>query len=227
MYGLSSRLRCIAAGFADRGDDVRRRVGDAVEQHGVAHALDPGRRDDPLALQGHRLRTAGPHGVHDRLDVLLVHDRAAGLVAHGVPDLLRGVVEGDGQPRTLDRGEPGRGLQRVDVVLDLVEHAAVELTAELLDLGVERRHVGLQRLDPVGLLLGEVGEVGVLARPQVGPRRVHGTGHQQGAGPQERRRGGQPPDQAVLGPADGSGEPSGARGAGVVHGTVSFDCFGA
>src|SRR5674476_106841 len=59
---------------ADGDDDVRGGVRDTVEQDAVPDALDAGARRDPLALDAHRLGAALPHGVDDRLDVLLVDD---------------------------------------------------------------------------------------------------------------------------------------------------------
>ncbi len=204
QVGTGRDLRPHRVHVADRGDDVRRRVGHAVEEHGVADALDAGRRDHPLALEGHRLGTRRPHRVGDGLDVLLVDDRVAGVLPGRLPHLPGGVVEGDRHPGTLDRRQPCGHLQRLDLLLQLVHPGAVEPLAQRLDLRVEPGDVRLEPLHPGGLLLCEVGEVGVGVGPQVDAVGVDRARRQQDPRTGERERGEEPP-------APRSGRPDASR----------------
>jgi beta-lactam-binding protein with PASTA domain len=182
----------------DRRDPVRRGVGHAVEDHGVAHALDAGRGDHALTLQGHRLGSAGPERVDHRLDVLLVHDRAGDVVAGGVTRLLGRVLENHREAGSLDRLHPGRHLQLVDAPLETVQLGAPQADAQLVDVGVELGDIGSQLLDTGALPLREVGQrLGALGS-QVRPVGVDGAGDQQQPCPGERRRLGHPPEGVPL-----------------------------
>ena len=65
-----------ATGVTDRLDHVGRRVGNAVQDNGIAHTLDSRRGDDPLPLDADRLRSPLPEGIDDGLNVLLVHHQS-------------------------------------------------------------------------------------------------------------------------------------------------------
>jgi hypothetical protein len=54
-----------------------------VEGDLVALALDAGRGDQPLPLDGDRLGAGVPHGVGHGLDVLLVHHQVVGVALVG------------------------------------------------------------------------------------------------------------------------------------------------
>ncbi|MDN5895727.1 MAG: PASTA domain-containing protein, partial [Nocardioides sp.] len=78
---------------ADRHDLVGLGVGNAMQLHGVAGALDPGRGDDALVLDHDRLRAGVPHRVHHRLDVLLVDDEQVDVLLRALPHLDRRIGE--------------------------------------------------------------------------------------------------------------------------------------
>ena len=152
----------------DRLDDVGLRVGHALDHDRVALALDAGGAHHALALEDHRLGAALPHRVDHGLDVLLVHDQQV-LVAGGRVDHLVGRVgEGDHHAGTRARGEAGRALERLDLLLVAAYGVVVDLVGEVADLLGQLGHPRLEIGGAVGLGVGEGGQVVVPPRPQVG-----------------------------------------------------------
>src|SRR6478735_1660736 len=173
-------------GVADRLDDVGRRVDPALEEQGVADALDGGGGDDALVLDHHRLGAAGPKRVDDALDVLLVDDdvvRSVGLGQAGGAAV--GVVQRDGDDGATDglgpheRGEDG-GL--------LLE--ALDLSVPGGGLGGELVHLGLEGADLFGLggdvavLVGDETREVTAGAAQLGAVRGGVAGREEGAGQQ-------------------------------------------
>jgi hypothetical protein len=169
-----------------------------VQDDHVADALDAGRGHHPLTLDRHRLGAAGPQGVRDGLDVLLVHEQLADRGQVGPRRrqlLLRGVVQGDGHPRAVHRGQPGRPLEAAHLGPVGLAADGAEVAGQPVHLPGQVGGPGPLRLQVLGLGVRETVEVVVPAGTDVAALGADHARHEEHARHQEHRGGHEPPSE--------------------------------
>jgi hypothetical protein len=159
-----------------------------VQHDRVAHALDAGRGDHALPLDRHRLGSPGPQRVGHRLDVLLVHQQVADVLAGRLQGGVRRVVERDHHAGSLHRAPPGRAPEPVDLALGHVDGRAVQVLGQPVHLAGQVGGPGAEPGQVVRLGGGETGQVVVPPRAKVGTLRADHAGHEQRAGQHEHHR---------------------------------------
>ena len=199
LVTVDRRLQTV--GVADRLDDVRLGVGDAVELHRAAGALDAGGGDDPLAGDRDRLGATGPQRVDDGLDVLLVHDEGVGVVARvALLDLRGRVTQHDLHAGAAVVGGAGRVGELRGLVPELLDVLVGHAAGHLVHLALQVGELGLEAVVADPLAVDERRQVLVAARTQVGAVRVHET-HRQQAATEQHHDGRTKPPGGHAGPA--------------------------
>src|SRR5690606_33891470 len=156
-----------------------RGVDPALEQEGVARAAERAAVHDPLVLQHHRLRTAGPEGVDIGLEVLLVDDEIVRLGAgHGGEGAGGRVGEGDAEGGPADLAEAD-GVAHLRGARGDVRAGA--LAAQLLDLVALGRIVRGEVLDLAAAVLEHADHVAALVADGAATGEACGGGEEDAA----------------------------------------------
>ena len=129
---------------ADRRDLVRRRQVGRVHEHRAADVEDRRRGRDALAVHRDRLGSRQPELLDEDSHIVGADEIVTLVVAR--LDLVRGVLELEHDPRTLQRNEAGRHPRLIELVVDLLDQGGVALALllEVLDLGAELQDAVLE-----------------------------------------------------------------------------------
>ena len=180
---------------ADRRDPVRRRVRHALQDHGVADALDAGGADDPLALQADALGTAAHSALTTAWMSCWCTTSRLGSMS-SVPGWSRGASSRvTTSPGPLELVEPGRRRRSGRAGASARRSwSPLHLLARARRLGLGApRTVAPQILDLAALLAHQPDQVGVPAAAQVGAAGVDHRRRRQQAGAHAHDRDREPP----------------------------------